>query len=269
MKLSYSKRIERPDYGDLNPFVNTSDPKNIAAGNPYLKPEIGNRLELSYNRDLGKAGSFIATLFYRENHNDIQPFIIYYPSLKIGDSTYTNVSVTTRENIGLEKNMGSNLFGDLHFNSKLNVRSNLFIFYRHTINAIDKGYNSNSFNYRFNMNASYQFSNTLVAEFFGNFNAARHEAQGRYPSFTSYNMAVRKQFWNKKGSLALTAINPFNKYVTQKTNLFGPNFNVVSVRRIPFRSIGINFTWKFGRLTFKKEEEDSKDNGNLNPPAEK
>ena len=269
IKLSYSKRIERPDYGDLNPFVNTSDPKNIAAGNPYLKPEIGNRLELSYNRDLGKAGSFIATLFYRENHNDIQPFIIYYPSLKIGDSTYTNVSVTTRENIGLEKNMGGNLFGDLHFNSKLNVRSNLFFFYRHTINAIDKGYNSNSFNYRFNMNASYQFSNTLVAEFFGNFNSARHEAQGRYPSFTSYNMAVRKQFWNKKGSLALTAINPFNKYVTQKTNLFGPNFNLVSVRRIPFRSIGINFTWKFGRLTFKKEEEDSKDNGNLNPPAEK
>lgn len=268
IKLSYSKRIERPDYGDLNPYINTSDPKNIAAGNPYLKPEIGNRYELSYNRDIGKGGSFMITLFYRENHNDIQPFIVYYPSLRIGDSTYTNVSVTTRENIGLEKNMGTNLFGDLHFTSKLNVRANLFFFYRHTINAIDKGFNSNSFNYRFNMNATYQFSNTLVAEFFGNFNSARHEAQGRYPSFTSYSMAIRKQFWNKKGSLALTAINPFNKYVNQETNLFGPNFNVVSIRKIPFRSVGINFTWKFGKLTFKKEEEGNKDNGNLNPPAE-
>ncbi|HKB44510.1 MAG TPA: TonB-dependent receptor [Chitinophagaceae bacterium] len=268
LKLSYSKRIERPDYGDLNPYINTSDPKNIAAGNPYLKPEIGNRYELSYNRDLGKTGSFMVTLFYRENHNDIQPFIVYYPSLKIGDSTYTNVSVTTRENIGLENNMGTNLFGDLHFTSKFNVRSNLFLFYRHTINAIDKGFNSHSFNYRFNMNATYQFSNTLVAEFFGNFNSPRHEAQGRYPSFTSYSMAIRKQFWNKKGSLAITAINPLNKYVSQETNLFGPNFNVVSIRKIPFRSIGINFTWKFGRLTFKKEEEGNKDNGNLNPPSE-
>ncbi|MEJ7679833.1 MAG: TonB-dependent receptor [Segetibacter sp.] len=36
IKLSYSKRIERPDYGDLNPFVNTSDPKNITAGNSNL-----------------------------------------------------------------------------------------------------------------------------------------------------------------------------------------------------------------------------------------
>jgi hypothetical protein len=117
------------------------------------------------------------------------------------------------------------------------------------------------------MNASYQFSNTLVAEFFGNLNSARHEAQGRYPSFTSYSMAIRKQFWNKKGSLAFTTVDPLNKYVSFKTNLFGPNFNVVSIRKIPFRSFGINFTWKFGKLTFKKEE-DNKDNGNLNPPSE-
>ncbi len=268
LKLSYSKRIERPDYRDLNPYINTSDPKNIAAGNPYLKPEIGNRIELSYNRDVDKAGSFMVSLFYRENHNDIQPFIVYYPALKIGDSIYTNVSVTTRENIGLEKNMGMTLFGDLHFTSKLNVRTNLFFFYRHTINAIDKGYNSNSFNYRFNMNASYQFNSTLVAEFFCNFNSARHQAQGRYPSFTSYSMAVRKQFWNKKGSLALTAIDPFNKYLNFKTNLFGPNFNVISIRKIPFRSFGLNFTWKFGKLVFKKEENNNRDNGNLIPPIE-
>ena len=39
IKLSYSKRIQRPDYRSLNPFINTSDPKNITAGNPYLQPE--------------------------------------------------------------------------------------------------------------------------------------------------------------------------------------------------------------------------------------
>ena len=266
LKLSYSKRIERPEYRDLNPYINVSDPNNITTGNPYLKPEIGNRLELSYNRNLGKEGSFSATLFYRANHDDIQPFVVYYPSLPIGDSTYTNVSVTTRENIGVEKNMGTNLFADLHVNSKLDVRSNVIFFYRHTINAIDAGYNSNSFNYRFNINASYQFSKTLVAEFFGNFNSARHEAQGSYPSFISYSTAIRKQFWNKKGSIALSGNNIFSKYVTQKTTLSGPNFIVNSTRGIPFRSIALNFTWKFGKLTFKKEKEEN--NGNLNAPAE-
>jgi len=267
LKFNYSKRIERPDYGDLNPYINTSDPKNVYTGNPYLKPEIGNRYELAYNHDLGKAGSFMLTLFYRENKNDIQPFIIYYPSLEVGDTVYTNVAVTTRENIGIEKNIGSNIFCDLHFNSKFNVRTNFFFFYRHTINQVDKGYNSNSTNYRFNLNAAYQFPHDFAAEFFGNFNSPRHEAQGRYPSFTSYNIAARKQLWNKKASVALTANNFFSKYVDQQTYVFGPGFITNSLRKVPFRSVGINFTWKFGKLEFKKDKEEE-NSGNLNHPAE-
>jgi outer membrane receptor protein involved in Fe transport len=266
IKLSYSKRIERPDYGDLNPFVNTNDPKNLSAGNPYLQPEIGNRYELGYSREAGKLGSFMINLFYRVNDHDIQPYIVYYPSYKAGDSIYTNVAVSTRQNIGMEKNLGMNLFADLHVSSKLSVRSNVFLFRRHTINTIDKGYNSNSFNYRFNINGTYQFTTALAAEFFGNFNAARHEAQGTYPSFTTYSLAVRKQFWKKKGSLALTANNFLSEYVTQKTMLFGPGFSVNTTRKIPFRSVGINFTWKFGKLEFKKSK--SETDSNLNSPGE-
>lgn len=259
IKLSYSKRIERPDYNDLNPFINTTDPKNISAGNPYLLPEIGHRIELSYSRNFDKTGSVMVTAFYRINGQDIQPFIVVYPSLKVGDSTYTNVAVSMRQNIGTEKNLGANIFVDLRPTSKLSVRSNLSFFKRHTINVLDPGYNSNSFNYRFNINASYQFSNTLAAEFFANFNSPRNEAQGKYPSFFSYSFAVRKQFWNKKGSIALSATNPFNQYVEQRTELFGPNFKVNGIRQVPFRSININFTWKFGKLEFKKEKDENKE----------
>ena len=262
LKLSYSKRIERPEYWALNPFINTSDPKNITAGNPYLKPEMGNRIELSYSRDLAAAGSFMVAAFLRNNYDDIQPYVVFYPSLMVGDSVYTNVSVSTRENIGTERNMGMNLFADLHVTHKLSIRSNLLVFYRHTINAIDKGKTINSFNYRFNINSTYQFSTILSAEFFANFNSARNEVQGKYPSFTSYSFAVRKQFWNRKGSLALTATNPFSEYIKQKTILTGKNFNVNSVRRVPIRSIGINFTWKFGKLEFKKEQREGGDNSN-------
>ena len=259
IKLSYSKRIERPDYNDLNPFINTTDPKNISTGNPYLSPELGHRFELSYSRNFKKAGSFSVTAFYRINEHDIQPFIVFYPSIKVGDSVYTNVAVSTRQNIGSEKNMGISTFLDLHLNDKLTIRSNLAAFRRHTINVLDPGFNSNSFNYRFNINASYQFTKTLAGEFFGNFNSARHEAQGTYPSFTSYSIAVRKQFWNKKGSLSLSATNPFGEYVDQRSKLFGSNFTVNSLRRVPFRQVSINFTWKFGKLEFKKDKEDKQD----------
>lgn len=266
LRLSYSKRIERPDYGELNPFINTSDPNNISMGNPYLRPEIGHRFELSYNRELPKSGTLMITLFYRINKDDIQPFVKYYPEFKVGDTTYTNVYVTTRENIGTERNSGVSIFGDMKLSDKLSLRSNIFFFYRHTLNAIDTGFNSNSFNYRFNANLTYQFTSTLIGEFFGNFNSARHEAQGKYPSFTSYTFAIRKQFWNKKANIALTMNNIFSEYVKQTTELTGPNFTATTSRKIPFRSIGINFNWKFGRLEFKKDKEEV--NTNLNGPAE-
>jgi len=255
VKLSYSKRIERPDYGDLNPFINTSDPKNIVAGNPFLLPELGQRIELTYSKDLNSLGSFTVTAFYRHNAQDIQPYVKFYPSLTVGDSVYNNVSVSTRENIGSENNTGINLFADIHPVSKLGLRTNVFMFHRKIINAIDVGNSRTSFNYRVSFNATYQFTGLLAAEFFGNFNSARNEVQGKYPSLTTYSFAVRKQFWNKKASVALMAINPFNEYVKQRLELYGNDFATTSVRKIPFRSVGINFTWKFGLLEFKKEEE--------------
>ena len=255
LKLSYSKRIGRPEYQELNPFINTSDPKNISTGNSKLVPEQSHRYEFGYNKDLRKAGSFMVSLFYRHNLNDIQPFVTYYPQYKVGDSTFTNVTVSSRQNIGTEKNLGMNIFTDLRIISKMSIRTNLSFFHRDIINAIDKGYNSSSFNYRFNLNTSYQFSSTLAGEFFGNFNSARNEAQGKYPSFTNYSFALRKQLWNKNGSLAFTASNPFKDAVDQRTELYGPNFVVSSLRSIPFRSFGLNFTYKFGHLEFKKEKE--------------
>ena len=264
LKINYSKRIERPDYGDLNPFVNTSDPQNLSTGNPFLLPEIGHRIELGYNRDFGKVGSAALSLFYRINQNDIQDYLIYYPSYQVGDSVYTNVSVSSAQNIGSEKNTGINLFNDFKVTPKLALRSNISGYLRHTINVIDKGFNTNSFNYRLNLNATYQIDSSFTAEFFGSFRSARNEAQGIYPSSASYTIALRKQFWNKKGSLALTANNVLAKYLDQKTRLFGPGYNSVSLRQIPYRSIGLNFTWKFGKLEFKKDE----GNDVASPPAE-
>ena len=264
IRLSYSKRIERPDYGDLNPFINTSDPKNITAGNPFLLPELGQRVEFTYSREMNRIGSFTVTAFYRHNSQDIQPYVKYYSSLTVGDSVYYNVSVSSRENIGTENNTGVNLFTDLHVTSRLGVRTNIFMFHRKIINAIDVGSSRTSFNYRINLNATYQFTNLLAAEFFGNFNGARNEVQGKYPSLTTYSFAIRKQFWNKKASLALMAINPFNQYVKQRLELYGADFTTTNVRKIPFRSVGINFTWKFGLLEFKKEESNN-EMDNLTP----
>jgi len=254
LKLSYSRRIHRPEYRSLNPYVNASDPKNLNTGNPYLLPEAGNRIELGYMKSFEKGGSLNLSLFYRRSAQDIQPYVVYYPSYKAGDSVYTNVSVTTQANIGVENNYGLNVYGSVPLTAKLTIRTNLFFFYRYIVNSIVPG-SITSFNYRMNMNVSYQFNNNFIAEAFGDFNSPRNEVQGKYPSFTSYNIAFRKQFWHKKASIGFTTTNPFNKYVNQPTEVSGTGFVLNSFRKVPYRSFGISFTWKFGKLEFKKEPE--------------
>ena len=259
IKVSYNRRIQRPGYRDLNPFVNAIDPKNILTGNPNLKPEISNNIEAGYSNSLENGGSVNVSLFYRHNNQDIQPYIIYYPQFLVGDSLYKNVSVSTAENIGLEKNIGINLYGSLPVTSKLNLRSNVSAFHRDIINRFIAGNTTTSFNYRLNLNATYQVTHDLTAEFFGNFSSAHNEVQGKMPSFTTYNFAFRKMVLKRKGSIGFTTTNPFNKYVNQLIEVTGPNFALTSIKRIPFRSFGISFMYKFGKLEFKKAEEDVKE----------
>ena len=266
LKLSYVRRIQRPDYRSLNPYVNASDPKNLTRGNPFLQPEIANNIDLTYSKSFDKGSALNVAAFYRVSSQDIQPFLQYYPSYTLGDSVYTDVSITTPMNVGAETNIGVNVYGSVPLGKKLSLRSNLSAFNRHITTGSLGGQAVNSFNYRINLNATYQLSNTLVLEFFGNFNSARNEIQGRYPSFTSYNFAARKQFWNKKASIAFTTTNPFNLYVNQATALSGTNFTLDALRRIPYRSFGLNFTYKFGKLEFKKDKEEPKDNTpDINP----
>jgi hypothetical protein len=72
--------------------------------------------------------------------------------------------------------------------------------------------------------------------------------------------------FNKKGSIALTATNFFNKYIDQKTELTGENFTIDNTRQLPYRSFGINLTYKFGKMDFRNEKE-TEDINLTNPPG--
>lgn len=263
IKVSYSYRLERPDYNSLNPFYNISDPHNISTGNPDLKPEYGHNFELGYNKSFSNGANIYVAGFYRYNTNDLQSFTTFYPNLKIGDSTYTNVSLSQRYNIGREVTEGVNLFGSLPA-GKFTFRSNMFFADRITDNPGSPQVAGLA--YRINLNTSYEFAKDLAAEFFINYRSSQRTIQGTNPAFLFYNFAVRKQIMHKKASIGLTAANPFNQYVNVNQTTYGPNFNQNSLREIPLRSFGISLMYKFGKLEFKKERE-PQDNGNQDDTA--
>jgi outer membrane receptor for ferrienterochelin and colicin len=73
-KYSFSRRINRPGLGQLNPFIDITDSLNPHGGNPFLKPELINSIELGYNKEWHHF-SATSTLFYRYATDIIRPFV--------------------------------------------------------------------------------------------------------------------------------------------------------------------------------------------------
>ena len=249
IKIAYTQRLQRPGLRDLNPFVQASDPTNISRGNPDLGPEHTKSIELSYNVFFGKGSSINTALYYRYTSNDIQNYITRYSTFTYGDSTYKNVLVSMNENIGRQRLYGLNIFGSVPITPKLTLRGNANLFQDYEQN-IQLGTQINSFNYRLNANASYNFTPSLSAEFFGFVNSPRRTVQGSSPSFSLYNFGIRQQLWHKKGSIAFTAASPFSKYHDFHSNNVGTGFTSVSDRNVSFRSFGINFSYAFGKINY-------------------
>jgi ferric enterobactin receptor len=258
LKLAYGKRIERPEYRELNPFVNLSDPYNITTGNPLLKPEIGHNFELGYSNTFKKGGNIYVALIERINTDDKKQVTTFYPTYLIGDSIYTNVSVTNNQNIGEEFNSGISASGSYPVTSKFNIRGNLMLTHRYIVSSIT-GDQSLGLRARFNLNATYQLPKDLVLELFGAYSSPTNNIQGKIPQFFIYNFAFRKMFWDKKASFGFTATNPFNKYVKQITTITTESYTSTNTRQMPLRSFGISFTYKFGKMEFNKNKQ-SEDN---------
>ena len=60
-QISYTRRINRPNFFQLIPFTNYSDSLNITRGNPNLRPEFTNSFEFSYLKTFTGNNTFLAS----------------------------------------------------------------------------------------------------------------------------------------------------------------------------------------------------------------
>jgi outer membrane receptor protein involved in Fe transport len=260
LKLSYSKRIQRPGFGQVNPFIDATDPANLSKGNPYLQPQKIDYLELQYYRFFEKGSNFMANLFYRFSNYDWEGYVTYYNSLPVGDTLYKNAGLSKTINAGTLQTGGLNLSGTIEATKKLEIRASTSLFEKYIQSDLQSANDQASFNYRFNTNIVYKFDKTLSAEFFYNYNSAHVEVQGKYPDYYYYNFAVRKQFLDNKASISFTTTNPFTHYTDQVSYIDGPNFSATSDRQYPNRVFTLSFNYKFGKIEYKEKKEEPAEN---------
>ncbi len=99
MMLSYSKRIKRPTYRQLNPFVSYNDNKNIRRGNPLLNPALTDSWELGWQTHW-KKGSISPVIFYRYTDNKIGFYTHILPN-GIRELTFKNLNHSISQGVEL------------------------------------------------------------------------------------------------------------------------------------------------------------------------
>jgi outer membrane receptor protein involved in Fe transport len=97
--LSYSKRVDRPDPEDFDPFRYVASPFDVYQGNPDLKPEQTNAFEAGYQYKQG-SGVYLATLFVKLNHDGETPVVT-----NLGNGVF----LTTQENLARSTSQGLEL----------------------------------------------------------------------------------------------------------------------------------------------------------------
>jgi len=242
LKLSYSRRIERPSLRFINPFINTTDFTNISFGNPQLNPELTDQLELGYNTNI-LGFTIFGSLYYKKSKDIIESVV------GINDS---GVGITTFQNVGENNSVGVNLFTSKNI-GKITIRGGGDVYSYNASGLINGVETENSaLSYRLFTNGEYSFSGNIKADFFGFFQAPRFTLQGENASFSIFGVGFRYDF--KKTSLGIRIIEPFAANKNFDSDIQGNGFRQVSSFSLPFRSIGINVRYKFGKVDFRERK---------------
>ncbi|MBU4432851.1 MAG: TonB-dependent receptor [Alphaproteobacteria bacterium] len=118
LRANYSRRVQRPQAQDLNPYRVYQDPFNYRAGNPDLKPQVTDSYELGWQYRQGQA-YYLATAYYRQSAKGVTDVV-----RDLGGG----VLLTTKENLGQSRNGGLELVANGRLTPKLtyNLSGNLF-----------------------------------------------------------------------------------------------------------------------------------------------
>jgi len=117
--LSYSRRINRPNYYFLNPFRWVSSAYSYSEGNPYLQPAFTNNLEFEYVLKQ----NFITSIYYSHTDDDFEYLTIVNPETKVQRNIPQNFIINKTFGINQTviikpfKWVNINLFGTVYYSS--------------------------------------------------------------------------------------------------------------------------------------------------------
>ncbi len=241
LRYSYSRRIGRPNYQQLNPFLFFLDPYTFEKGNEFLNPEFTDNLELTYtfknavNLTLGYAHT-------KDNMFDV-----------IEQDDETRVTYQTSANLDKVENYSANVSFPITVTKWWNMHNNVNVYYARFRDAnlsggvLDIG--QTAFNFYTGSTFSLKKGWSAEANMWLNSPQVLGIIKATKYQY-SVNMGVQKSLWEKKGNLKLNVNDLF------LTSFFNGDINYQNVdlavtNRWTSRRATLTFTYNFGNQNVK------------------
>ncbi|MEZ4957739.1 MAG: TonB-dependent receptor [Saprospiraceae bacterium] len=236
-QVSYSRRIRRPGFWELNPFLTFSDARNIWGGNPDLNPEYTNSYEAGYLKYFEK-GSLTSSVFYRHT-NDVIERIQMVTSDTSSETRPRNLS--TREDYGLEFTFSFDPTKKWRLNGNVN-------FFRSQTNGEFEGQDFSADTYTWFGRLSSRVTVFKKVDLQVNFNyrAPRKNTQGKSLAMWNVDPAASMDILKGKGTLTLSVRDLFNTRLRRYTTV-GDSFYVEGEWRWRARQTTLTFNYRLNQ----------------------
>jgi iron complex outermembrane receptor protein len=231
--LNFGRRIDRPSYQDMNPFVFYVDKYTYNKGNPFLQPQLGNNFELAHTYN-----QFLTTTINYTIVNRI------FQQSFIQDGFATIVQTT---NIGTKTNFG--IASNIQLSAKKILTSNIYLAYTHDNykgNVAGDPLDLSADMYLISVNNQFKFEKGWTAELSGWYRTKGIEGQIIVNPLSQVNLGVQKQVLKNKGTLKLGIRDLFLTNFPKGVFRFSNTEATFSNQR-DSRILSLSFTYRFGK----------------------
>ena len=231
--LSIGRRIDRPAYQELNPFIGFIDKYTYSTGNPFLQPQFSTNIELSHSfKNL-----LITTINYSVVHDMINETLIHKDSVIIRSmgniGTRSNYGITESATIPFSKWYSATLFANLYQNK-----------YIGEING--SPFNAKQLTLSLNVNNQFSFTNGWSAELSGNYTSRnRDEGQAIILPAGQASAGIAKQLLNNKASIKFNIRDIFYSQNPKEIQNFQDVQSTLKMSR-DTRVFNVAFVYRFG-----------------------
>jgi len=252
LSLSYSRRINRAQSDDMNPFTSYADPYNLRRGNPFLLPEYINSYDLGYMIDR-KVITVTTSLFYRHTTGVISRVKEFYVD---------NTSAMTFANIDESHSLGTEFILQLKpykfWRNTLSINAN---YIRYEDDNSSQNWNVEGFMWNLKYMGAVEFWNrTASIQINAAYNGPRVSVQGVAQRRGPVDISGEKTFKNGKISVGFRITDIFNRQgFVMKIDQVG--ITQESEFKWLTRRYYLTFSYKFGKLEISNKRPAGGDGG--------